>query len=79
MFEVLSPVWLEGTVLRFDRIFPHSIITMEERTKDGQIRRWAVEGPDPGRLGRQGIAIESNPVLKAYVEEISHQLTPPCR
>jgi hypothetical protein len=56
MFDVATPTWVEGTVVRFDRINPHSIITLEERTKDGQVRRWAVEGPDAWRLDRSGIA-----------------------
>lgn len=56
MFDVATPTWVEGTVARFDRINPHSIMTLEERTKDGQVRRWAVEGPDAGRLDRSGIA-----------------------
>ena len=58
MFELLSPMWLEGTVVRFDRINPHSIIAVEERTTDGQSRRWSVEGPDPGQLNRRGIPLD---------------------
>jgi len=55
MFED-TPIWVDAVVVRFDRINPHSIAMLEERTKDGQVRRWAVEGPDPGQMDRRGIA-----------------------
>lgn len=53
MFELTNPIWVHGTVVRFDRINPHRIITLEEKTKDGEVRRWAVEGPDGGQLNRR--------------------------
>ena len=61
MFED-TPIWVDAVVVRFDRINPHSITMLEERTKDGQVRRWAVEGPDPGQMDRRGIARD---ILKA--------------
>ena len=51
-----SPIWIKGTVVRFDRTNPHSIITLEYRGDDGQVRRWAVEGPAQFQLDRMGIA-----------------------
>lgn len=54
MFELTNPIWVQGAVVRFDRINPHSVITLEE-TKDGQVRRWAIEGPDATQLDRRGI------------------------
>ena len=61
MFED-TPIWVDAVVVRFDRINPHSITMLEERTRDGQVRRWAVEGPDPGQMDRRGIARD---ILKA--------------
>jgi hypothetical protein len=55
MFVLTTPVWVHGTVVRFDRINPHSIVTVEETTADGQVRPWAVEGPDLLGLERRGI------------------------
>lgn len=55
MFALTSPVWVQGTVVRFDRVNPHSIVTVEETTDDGQVYRWAVEGPDLRRLDLRGI------------------------
>ena len=51
-----SPIWIKGTVVRFDRTNPHSIITLEDRGDNGQVRRWAVEGPAQFQLDRMGIA-----------------------
>ena len=51
-----SPIWIKGTVVQFDRTKPHSIITLEDRSADGQVRRWAVEGPAQFQLDRMGIA-----------------------
>jgi hypothetical protein len=51
-----SPIWIKGTVVRFDRTNPHSIVTLEERGDDGQVRRWAVEGPAQFQLDQMGIA-----------------------
>jgi hypothetical protein len=51
-----SPIWIKGKVVRFDRTHPHSIITLEDRSADGQVRRWAVEGPAQFQLDRMGIS-----------------------
>ena len=55
MFELTNPIWVQGVVMRFDRINPHSIVTLEEKTKEGQVRRWGIEGPDATQLDRRGI------------------------
>jgi hypothetical protein len=41
---------VKGTVVRFENINPHTITTLEERSEDGQVRRWAVEGPGQFQL-----------------------------
>jgi len=58
MFELTSAIWVQGTIVRFDRVNPHGIVTLEEKTRDGQVRRWAIEGPDAGQLNRRGIALD---------------------
>ncbi len=52
---VPTPVWVKGTVVEFARVNPHSIVTLEEIAADGQIRRWAVEGPTVSQLIGKGI------------------------
>jgi hypothetical protein len=54
MFEPL-PQWINGRIVEFARINPHSVITLEETTASGASRRWAIEGPDPARLDRRGL------------------------
>jgi hypothetical protein len=56
MFEPTNSIRVQGTIVRFERINPHGIITLEEKTTDGQVRRWAIEGPDAGQLTRRGVA-----------------------
>lgn len=50
-----KPVWFHGTVVQFDHINPHTITTLEERSADGKVRYWAVEGPAEFQLERLGI------------------------
>ena len=56
MFDLTSPIWLEGTVVEFDAVNPHSILTIEQRLEDGEVRRWAVEGPALFQFARRNIA-----------------------
>ena len=58
MFELTDAIWMQGTIVRFERVNPHSIITLNEKTRDGQVRRWAIEGPDAGQLHRRGVALD---------------------
>jgi hypothetical protein len=53
-----TPVWVGGTVIRFESIDPHTITTLEERSADGALRRWAVEGPGRSQLDRMGIGMD---------------------
>jgi hypothetical protein len=57
MYEV-TPTWVKGTVVRFERINPHSVVTLEDRSEDGEVRRWIVEGPPRNELDRRGVAAD---------------------
>ena len=48
-----TPVWIKGTVVRFQGIEPHTVTTLEERSEGGEVRRWAVEGPPESALDRR--------------------------
>ena len=52
--DTTQAVRVKGTILEFHAINPHSFIYVEEKTADGQIRRWAVEGPSGIQLARMG-------------------------
>ena len=53
--DTTQAVRVKGTILEFHAINPHSIIYVEEKTGDGKIRRWAVEGPSGFQIGRMGL------------------------
>ncbi|HEX7080428.1 MAG TPA: DUF6152 family protein [Gammaproteobacteria bacterium] len=44
MFDIGKPIWIEGTVVRFDAVNPHVLFTLERELGDGQVERWTVEG-----------------------------------
>ena len=52
MIDVSTPVWVKGTVIRYEPISPHTMFELEQRTADGQVQHWTIEGPFPGRLAR---------------------------
>lgn len=57
MFET-APIWVRGTVVRFERVNPHTVTILEERSGDGQVHRWRVEGPGEWQLERMGIDMD---------------------
>src|SRR5262245_13302630 len=52
-FDLTQAVRVKGTVVAFHMINPHSIIILEEKTADGETRRWAAEGPSNLQLSRK--------------------------
>jgi hypothetical protein len=48
-----TPIWINGTVTRFELKNPHTITTLEARSEDGQVRTWAIEGPPQTALDRR--------------------------
>lgn len=54
-FDTTAPVWVKGTVVRFDRVNPHSRILLDAAAADGSVQRWAVDGPQPNALARMAI------------------------
>ena len=54
--DTTKAVRVKGTVVQFHQINPHSFIYLEEKTTEGQTRRWAVEGPAVLQLNRRGFA-----------------------
>ena len=64
-FDTTTPVRVKGTIVAFQRVNPHSFVYLEEKTADGQVRRWAVEGPTVRQINQIGSAVD---VLKPGVE-----------
>ena len=50
-----TPIWISGTVTRFELKNPHTIMTVEAKGADGQVRLWAVEGPPQTAVDRKSI------------------------
>jgi hypothetical protein len=53
-FDTTTPVWVKGTVIRFDRVAPHAFIYIEQK-HGAQTQRWAIDGPSPNQFARMGI------------------------
>src|SRR5687768_6447989 len=53
-FDTTKAVRVKGTVVRVHEINPHSFIYLEQKGEDGQVQRWAVEGPSVLQLNRSG-------------------------
>jgi hypothetical protein len=49
-----TPFWISGEVVRIELKNPHTIMTLEDRSENGQVRLWAVEGPSQTELDRTG-------------------------
>jgi hypothetical protein len=53
-FDDKQPVTLDGTIVKFDFMNPHSWITMEVKAADGKVARWQVETGSTNALFRRG-------------------------
>ena len=58
-FDDKQPVKLDGTVIKFDFMNPHSWISMEVKNSDGTVARWSVETGSTNALFRRGWRKES--------------------
>lgn len=53
-FDTTTAVRVTGTIVRIHLINPHSIIYLEQHGPDGEVVRWAVEGPSLFKFNRAG-------------------------
>ena len=53
--DTSTPVWVRGTVVRYEIVNPHTMVEVEETTGDGQVKRWTVEGPALFRFERMDL------------------------
>ena len=54
-FDLSEPIRLKGTVVRFERVNPHSLIFLEQTQEDGKTQQWAIDGPTTVALTRRSI------------------------
>lgn len=67
MFEIAAPVWVKGTVVRYEQMNPHVRIVLDETTNERIDRRWLIEGPTLRRLGLMNVGpdfIEAGDVIE---------------
>ena len=53
-FDSSKPVVLEGTVVKFEWVNPHSWLDIDVPKPDGTVEHWRLEGGSPGVLLRLG-------------------------
>jgi hypothetical protein len=55
-FDTTTPVWVTGTVIRIERINPHSLIVVDQPRLNQSAQRWVIDGPSPNVLARMRLA-----------------------
>jgi hypothetical protein len=55
-YDVSKEAKLEGKIVQFVYRNPHSFVTVETKTKDGLVQRWAVEWSGTSQLSTAGVS-----------------------
>lgn len=71
-----TPIWISGTVTRFELKNPHAITTLEGRSENGQVLVWTVEGPSQTGLDRRGSSEEYLPKVGDTLEVCAYLYRP---
>ena len=53
-FDTTKGVAVKGTIVRFERVNPHTFLYLDEKGRSGEMRRWTIEGPNVNQLTRMG-------------------------
>ena len=54
-FDIEQPLTIEGELVRWEMINPHSWFHIDVEAGDGTVSTWLVEGGSPNELIRQGV------------------------
>ena len=68
-FDVDSPLTLEGELVVWEMINPHSWFHIDVEGPDGEVVRWEVEGGSPNQLIRNGVTQYTVPIGTVLVVE----------
>ncbi len=68
-FDINSPLTLEGKLVVWEMINPHSWFYIDVEGPDGEVVRWAVEGGSPNQLIRNGVTQNSVTIGTVLVVE----------
>ena len=71
-----TPIWISGTVTRFELKNPHAITTLEGRSENGQALVWTVEGPSQTELDRRKGSDEYLPKVGDTLEVCAYAYRP---
>jgi hypothetical protein len=71
-----APIWISGTVTRFELKNPHAITTLEGRNENGQVLVWTVEGPSQTELDRRSGSDEYLPKVGDTLEVCAYPYRP---
>ena len=70
------PIWISGTVTRFELKNPHAMTTLEGRSENGQVLVWTVEGPSQTGLDRRSGSGEYLPKVGDTLEVCAYPYRP---
>jgi Family of unknown function (DUF6152) len=68
-FDVSKPMKLEGTLVKWEMINPHSWFHIDVKAPDGTVVTWMIEGGSPNQLIRLGVTKHTIPVGTSLVIE----------
>jgi hypothetical protein len=71
-----TPIWISGTVTRFELKNPHAITTLEGRSENGQALVWTFEGPSQTGLDRRSGSGEYLPKVGDTLEVCAYPYRP---
>ena len=54
-FDIEQPLTIEGELVKWEMINPHSWFHIDVEAEDGTVSTWLVEGGSPNELIRQGV------------------------
>lgn len=71
-FDVGKPLTLQGTLVKWEMINPHSWFHINVKNPDGTVDTWMIEGGSPNQLIRMGVtkytvAIGTELVIETYL------------
>ena len=61
-FDVNKPLKLEGTLIKWEMVNPHSWFHVAVKEPDGKVITWLIEGGSPNQLIRMGVTKNTVPV-----------------
>ena len=76
-FDPSRPIKLQGTLVKWEMINPHSWFHIDVKDQDGKVVRWMIEGGSPNQLMRLGVtkntlAVGTELIIEGYQARGAH-------